>query len=139
MITLKHLTLKNQKPWDSPPSFKRPAKLILCLVVAWIGSFGLVAMAQETDAANTDAQNSAPPASRATSSSEVINISSTVTGNQEQPNEIYIVPWKSAVDRTILYQTLNTRLENVFGHIERREHIRQLELIEGLSKTEQEN
>ena len=66
--------------------------------------------------------------------SEVVTISSTIKGNQEQPNEFYVVPWKSAVDRTILYQTLDTRLESVFGHIERREHIRQLDLIKNLTK-----
>lgn len=68
------------------------------------------------------------------SQDDAVTISSTIKGNQEQPNEFYVVPWKSAVDRTILYQTLDTRLESVFGHIERREHIRQLDLINSLTQ-----
>lgn len=67
---------------------------------------------------------------------EVITINATVTGNQEQPKVLYIVPWKQAEDKTILYQSLNTRLETVFGHVERREHLRQLELIGELNSTE---
>lgn len=67
---------------------------------------------------------------------EVVNISATVTGNQEQPKVLYIVPWKQAEDKTILYQQLNTRLEAVFGHVERREHIRQLELLNDLAVAE---
>lgn len=67
---------------------------------------------------------------------EVVNISATVTGNQEQPKVLYIVPWKQAEDKTILYQQLNTRLEAVFGHVERREHIRQLELLDDLAAVE---
>lgn len=79
-------------------------------------------------ASNAAAQNA--------SDDDVITINATVTGNQEQPKVLYIVPWKQAEDKTILYQNLNTRLETVFGHVERREHLRQLELIAELSPTD---
>lgn len=60
----------------------------------------------------------------------VVNLSTTVTGNQEQPTVLYIVPWQPADDTTILYQPINSRLSNLFGHVERPEHRRQVEFLE---------
>lgn len=59
----------------------------------------------------------------------VVELSATVTGNQEQPKVIYIVPWKPAEDDSILYQPLNGKTDNVFGHVERSEHRRELKFI----------
>ena len=75
------------------------------------------------------AQNSA------TSGEEgVVVLSDTVTGNQEQPKVLYIVPWQPADDDTILYQPLRTKLEQrIFDHVERPEHRRQVQFLEQLS------
>jgi len=62
----------------------------------------------------------------------VVELSATVTGNQEQPKVIYIVPWKSAEDDSILYQPLNGKTDNVFGHVERSEHRRTLKFIKNM-------
>ena len=62
----------------------------------------------------------------------VITIDETVRGSQEQPKVLYIVPWKPAVDDTILDQTMETNLENIFRHVERVEHRRQVEFISDL-------
>lgn len=59
----------------------------------------------------------------------VVELSATVTGNQEQPKVIYIVPWKPAEDDSILYQPLNGKTDSVFGHVERSEHRRELKFI----------
>ena len=67
----------------------------------------------------------------------VVTIDATVTGNQEQPKVLYIVPWKEADDNSILTQALDTKVENVFGHVERAEHLRKLEFIEVLDKKEE--
>lgn len=65
----------------------------------------------------------------------VVILSDTVTGNQEQPNVLYIVPWQQASDNTILYQPLATKLNrDVFEHVERPEHIRELGYLEQLTK-----
>lgn len=67
----------------------------------------------------------------------VVVLSDTVTGNQEQPKVLYIVPWQAATDDTILYQPLETKLQrDVFGHIERPEHIRELQYLNNLTKTD---
>lgn len=64
----------------------------------------------------------------------VIVISDTVTGNQEQPKVLYIVPWQAAHDDTMLKKALVTKLQNdVFAHIERPEHQRQLQFIDQLT------
>lgn len=64
----------------------------------------------------------------------VVVLSDTVTGNQEQPKVLYIVPWQPANDDTILTQPLTTKLHrDVFAHIERPEHMRELQYLEQLA------
>jgi hypothetical protein len=61
-------------------------------------------------------------------------LSDTVTGNQEQPKVLYIVPWRPAQDDTILNRPLNTNLhQDVFAHIEKTEHMRELEYLKQLA------
>ena len=64
---------------------------------------------------------------------EVVTLGDTITGNQEQPKVLYIVPWKQTQDTTILEQGLESRLSDVFDHVERSEHNRELEYFETLS------
>ncbi|ACR10735.1 cell division transporter substrate-binding protein FtsY [Teredinibacter turnerae T7901] len=63
---------------------------------------------------------------------EVVEMGATVTGNQEQPKVIYIVPWKQADDDAILYLPLNGKTNAIFGHVERSEHLRELKFIDEL-------
>jgi hypothetical protein len=64
----------------------------------------------------------------------VVVLSDTVTGNQEQPKVLYIVPWQPAQDDTILTQPLTTKLHrDIFSHIERPEHVRELQYLEQLT------
>jgi len=64
----------------------------------------------------------------------VVVLSDTVTGNQEQPKVLYIVPWQPAEDTTILSQPLTTKLHRGgFAHIERREQVRELQYLEQLA------
>ncbi len=63
-----------------------------------------------------------------------VRIDETVTGNQEQPKVLYIVPWKEAEDDSILEQPLQSQVRNVFGHVERAEHQRKLQFIEVLDE-----
>lgn len=63
----------------------------------------------------------------------VVVLSDTVTGNQEQPKVLYIVPWQAATDDTILELPLVTRLQrDVFEHVERPQHIRELNYLNAL-------
>jgi len=62
-----------------------------------------------------------------------VSLGATITGNQEQPKVLYIVPWKQTKDNTILNQSLESRLSDVFDHVERDEHVRELEYFNELS------
>jgi len=96
-------------------SNKTGMKKILVTAVLVLVSFGpLIGFAQETG---------------------VVVLSDTVTGNQEQPKVLYIVPWQAADDNTILYQPLSTRLQrDVFKHVERPEHLRELKFLQQLQE-----
>jgi len=68
-------------------------------------------------------------------SEEVVNLSATIVGNQEQPTVLYIVPWKPAEDTTILYLPLSSKaMDHLFGHVERVEHQRQVQFIDQLDR-----
>lgn len=68
----------------------------------------------------------------------VIELSDTVTGNQEQPQVLYIVPWQSADDTSIIFHPVHTKLgRDVFKHVERPEHLRTLEYLKQLQQAEQ--
>lgn len=69
----------------------------------------------------------------------VVVLSDTVTGNQEQPKVLYIVPWQAAEDDSMLKQPLATRLhDQVFEHVERAEHLRELNYLQSLSQPSQD-
>ena len=49
---------------------------------------------------------------------EEITIESRVTGNQEQPNVLTIVPWKPADDFQVIEQGYDEQFERIFPHLE---------------------
>ena len=49
---------------------------------------------------------------------EEITIESRVTGNQEQPNVLTIVPWKQADDFQVIEQSYDEQFERIFPHLE---------------------
>ena len=55
-----------------------------------------------------------------------IKLESRVTGNQEQPTVLYIVPWKSPESVGGLKQPLSSKISRVFRHIERAELQREI-------------
>lgn len=67
-----------------------------------------------------------PPATNTTRNS-VVNLQTTVTGNQEQPRVLYILPWQSPETEAIGFELLDSEQSAVFGHVERDELRRQLE------------
>lgn len=93
-------------------------KLIVMLILAGYCSTGLA-----QDEVNTDG---------------VRNLGTTITGNQEQPKVLYIVPWKSATlgESAIPYQSVSSQTQRVFRHVERAEHVRHLEFLDALEESE---
>lgn len=76
------------------------------------------------------------PYSLMTSAQEArVVLRSTVTGNQEQPKVLYIVPWQQADTPELAYQPLQSLVSDVFAQKERAEFLRELHYRERLSTT----
>jgi len=63
-----------------------------------------------------------------------VNLGATVTGNQEQPKVLYIVPWQAPQGPIEFSQGFNNQLEQVFSHVERVELQRELHYRQQLSQ-----
>lgn len=60
----------------------------------------------------------------------VIELRSTVVGNQEQPKVLYILPWQQAERPELIYQPLQSLVDGVFEEIDREEFLRELDYRE---------
>lgn len=56
-----------------------------------------------------------------------INLQTTITGNQEQPRVLYILPWQSPQTADVDFEPLESQQKAVFNHVEREELRRELE------------
>lgn len=57
------------------------------------------------------------------------NLQMTVTGNQEQPRVLYILPWQSPATTDVDFEPLDSEQKAVFSHVEREELRRELESV----------
>lgn len=69
--------------------------------------------------------------SGATLAQEVV-LSTTVTGNQEQPKVLYIIPWQNAERGDALTGAMDSALDDVFSLVDRNELRREIDAIETL-------
>lgn len=90
--------------------------------------------AQETSDAKTDAESAEaarvtdePKPEKKMVAEASISLRTTVTGNQEQPLVMYILPWQSPDNPEFDLEMQSSQAEAVFGHIEREELNRQLD------------
>lgn len=65
-------------------------------------------------------------------------LESTITGNQEQPQVLYIVPWQTPESPTLKYDVVRDQSAAVYEHLERSELKRELSLLDPV-KPLQEN
>ena len=61
-----------------------------------------------------------------------------ITGNQELPKVLYIVPWKKADPGDLMGRPVNTLLDEVLAPIDREEFIRQVDYYDDLNGGEEE-
>lgn len=78
-------------------------------------------------ASPTAAANSSPANPSTGTRGGVVSLQTTVTGNQEQPRVLYILPWQSPAASDVDFELLDSQQTSVFGHIERNELRRELE------------
>jgi hypothetical protein len=88
-------------------------------------------------------EDSGPATNRGTGNYRVmdsIQLSRTeITGNQELPTVMYIVPWQKADPSDLIGRPVNTLLDEVLAPIDREEFIRQVDYyqdLHGVSKQE---
>ncbi len=79
----------------------------------------------------------------AAAQSQTIKLESTISGNQEQPQVLYMVPWKVPNSPTLKFDALNRPFHGVFEHLEHDELKRQMHasamLVETTEETEQQS
>lgn len=121
-----------------------PFKFVATILV--LGAFARDAVAQEPVAAQqnvataSDAKQESPAPTKKNEVAEVkaqpakkmvqdatINLQTTITGNQEQPRVLYILPWQSPQTADVDFEPLDNQQKAVFGHVEREELRRELE------------
>lgn len=87
-----------------------------------------VSSAKSTPAVNTN-KNVVPADKNATKmvQSATINLQTTVTGNQEQPRVLYILPWQSPAPEDVDFESFSNDQKMIFEHVEREELRRELE------------
>ncbi len=61
-----------------------------------------------------------------------------ITGNQELPKVLYIVPWKKADPGDLMGKPINTLLDEVLAPIDREEFIRQVDYYGDLHSEDEE-
>lgn len=94
---------------------------------------------KKTDAAMADANVNVRNATEAKQATEksvadkkmvqdaTISLQTTITGNQEQPKVLYILPWQSPQPTDVDFESLDNQQQAVFNHVERDELRRELE------------
>lgn len=118
-----------------------PRGLVSLLAVTVVAGLSLSVSAQEAAGSEAETETSADAEvqeqesqnrSAPRSSRGVIELESQVTGNREQPQVFYVVPWQSPESPKLPYDPLGSQLEEVFGHLEREELRRELKQREQL-------
>lgn len=107
---------------------------LLLIGLSW---FVLTAHAQQTNTVTDDIAQSDETSQVSTNNKKTadkkmvreanITLQTTVTGNQEQPRVMYILPWQSPLSPELEMEMLSSQEDAVFGHIERDELQRSLE------------
>jgi hypothetical protein len=60
-----------------------------------------------------------------------------ITGNQELPKVLYIVPWKKSDPGDLMGRPVNTLLDEVLAPVDREEFVRQVEYYNDLNSSEE--
>ena len=100
--------------------------MILCPFAATAQDLAQEQIDQQQATENV-APNNTVPSNTATIGEASINLRTTVTGNQEQPRVMYILPWQSPLSPELDMEMLGSEADSVFGHLERDELQRHLE------------
>lgn len=79
---------------------------------------------------NTAPDANKTPANKKMVQDATISLQTTITGNQEQPKVLYILPWQSPQTADVDFEPLDNQQKAVFNHVERDELRRELEVAD---------
>ena len=125
---------------------------MLAMLLATFASFAQDAVEDEDDlmpAVDTsaviedeEAAEAGPDITRTTTGSRVMDSMelgrTEITGNQELPKVLYIVPWQKSDPGDLMGRPVNTLLDEVLAPIDRGEFVRQVEYYNDLHGVEEE-
>ena len=100
--------------------------------------------AVDTSAVIEDEENTAPAqdVTRTTTGDRVMDSMelgrTEITGNQELPKVLYIVPWKKSEPGDLMGRPVNTLLDEVLAPVDREEFLRQVEYYGDLHGSDEE-
>jgi len=128
------------------------AGFMLAMLLATFASFAQDAVEDEDDlmpAVDTSAMVEdeeeaapAPDITRTTTGNRVMDSMelgrTEITGNQELPKVLYIVPWQKSDPGDLMGRPVNTLLDEVLAPIDREEFVRQVEYYNDLNGSEDE-
>ena len=125
--------------------------IMLAMLLAAVASFAQdvaedddLMPAVDTSAAVEDeaAPETAPDITRTTTGSRVMDSMelnrTEITGNQELPKVLYIVPWQKSDPGDLMGKPVNTLIDEVLAPLDREEFIRQVEYHNDLYGAEKE-
>ena len=126
--------------------------IMLAMLLATFASFAQDAAeeaddlmpAVDTSAAVEEAEAAAPAAdiTRTTTGNTVMDSMelgrTEITGNQELPKVMYIVPWQKSDPGDLMGKPVNSLLDEVLAPVDREEFIRQIGYYDDLNGVEQE-
>lgn len=96
--------------------------------------------AVDTSAVVEEEAEPAPDVTRTTTGNRVMDSMelgrTEITGNQELPKVLYIVPWQKSDPGDLMGRPVNTLLDEVLAPVDREEFIRQVEYYNDLYGTE---
>jgi hypothetical protein len=102
-------------------------KLILLFAALLLADNALAQIDAGQEPAPAEIVPASSPGSKPMIREANINLQTTVTGNQEQPRVMYILPWQSPLSPDLEMEMLSSQEDAIFGHIERDEMQRNLE------------
>lgn len=85
------------------------------------------AKTESTKSAAITAETNKATASKKMVQDATINLQTTITGNQEQPKVLYVLPWQSPQMAVVDFEPLDNQQKAVFNHVERDELRRELD------------
>lgn len=75
----------------------------------------------------------------AAADSHVLEMGTQVTGNQEQPKVLYIVPWQAPDGPDVLYRDISSRIDNLLEPLDRDSFRRELDLRQQFEQLSRDN